>query len=68
MSTELIAVKYVGEHKHKSWPKEMGSKPVVGDRVRSESGEDLRISLITHTTYKDSYNIKHPILEILLAR
>ena len=61
------------EFRNERWPREVLVRPMVGDRIRSESGKELVIYSITHCIYK-SYMISavdyemEPILELYLHK
>ena len=49
----------IDNYKREVWPKQFCCRPVVGDRVQSESGSSLKIHTITHSQSQISHDLAY---------
>lgn len=66
MPVSVFCFTNIDDFKHEDWPAHMVCRPMVGDYVRSASGQQLKVIQVTHQIAGDQLNDPAPILKVEL--
>ena len=63
---DIKCVTNLDEYQYEKWPDQFISVPNINDRIRAESGKQLKVVRITHGQFKDGG--RRPYIEIELHK
>lgn len=66
MPVSVFCFTNIDDFKHEEWPREMVCRPVVGDYVRSQGGQQLKVIQVTHLIAHDQLTDPAPLLKVEL--